>query len=144
MPSVPSVVMKGGMSNAAISTPLPKPKHNPTAIAARKASVGEPVAITVTASTMDAKVSTAPIDRSRPSVMMMTVIGNASSNRMVDCVRMFAILAGVANPGLVSPKIAHSTTSTMATPGTRAIGRAVRLNPRVLIDGSRGGRCWLR
>ena len=74
----------------------------PTASAARKASVGEPVAITVTASTMEAKVSTAPIDRSRPSVMMMTVIGSASSNRIVDCVRMFAILAGDANPGLVS------------------------------------------
>src|ERR1039458_10181812 len=93
IPSVPSVVMNGGMSNTAISTPLPNPKHNPTASAAKKPSVSEPVAITVTASTMEAKVSTAPIDRSRPSVMMMTVIGSASSNRIVDWVRIFEILA---------------------------------------------------
>ena len=63
-------------------------------------ATGEPVAITVTASTMEAKVSTAPIDRSRPSVMMMTVIGSASISRMVDCVRMLAMLAGVVKPGL--------------------------------------------
>ena len=32
--------------------------------------------------------------------MMMTVIGSASSSRMVDCTRMLAILAGVVNPWL--------------------------------------------
>ncbi len=119
IPSVPSVVMNGGMPKAAISTPLPKPKHTPTASAAMKARTGEPVAITVTANMMEAKVNTAPIDRSRPSVMIMTVIGSASINRIVDCVRTLAMLAGVVNPGLSTPKIAHSTTSTIATPGTR-------------------------
>ena len=93
---------------------------------------------------MEAKVSTAPIDRSRPSVMIMTVIGSASINRMVDCVRMLAMLAAVVNPGLSTPKIAHSTTSTIATPGTRSSRNDARLKARLLIGGSRGGRYWLR
>ena len=52
--------------------------------------------------------------------MMISVIGSASSSRMVDCVRMFAILAGVAKPGLVTANTPHSAISAMATPGTRA------------------------
>ena len=136
--------MNGGISNAAISTPLPKPKQKPTINAAKKPSGAEPVATTVTASTMEASVRTAPIDRSRPSVMMMTVIGKASSNRMVDWVRIFAILAADRNPGLMTPNVAHSTPSTIATPGTRAIDIDTVLSLRALIGESQGEQCWLR
>jgi len=119
MPSVPSVATKGGMSSQAMIQPFSRPKARPIASAATKASGSEPVDTATEASTTEASVSTAPTDRSRPSVMMMKVIGSASSNRIADCTRMFDRLGAVEKPGLMLAKIANSATRTKATPGMR-------------------------
>ena len=113
--------MNGGMSSSATRQPLSTPKARPTASAAASASADEPVATTVMASAIEARVSTAPIERSRPSVMMISVIGSASSSRMVDWIRMFCAFDSVAKFGLATPKAAVSSTSAIATPGTRRI-----------------------
>src|SRR3974390_685451 len=142
IPSVPSVVMNGGISNAAISAPFRKPKQSPTASAAAKtgaSGAGETAGI---ASMMEAKVSTAPIDKSSPSVMMIRVIGSANSSRIVDWVSTLAILGGVAKPGLVGTNTMHSAISAITTPGTRAICAGSTVG--VLIGGSRDGRYWLQ
>ena len=76
--------------------------------------------------------------------MMMSVIGKASSNRIDDWLRMFAIFAGVRNPGLMRPNVMHSAPSTIATPGTRVIDIDTVLSLRALIGGFRGEQCWLQ
>ena len=52
--------------------------------------------------------------------MMISVIGSASRISTVVCIRILAMLAGVANTGLIAAKTTNRTTSTIATPGTRA------------------------
>src|SRR4051812_36924730 len=121
MPRVPSVATKGGMPSIATSQPLSTPNAAPKAQAASRPSTIEPVASTVSATISDASVSTAPIDRSRPSVMMISVIGSASSSSTVDCTSTLEMLAPDRKPGAANANRPTSTTSMTATPGTRPI-----------------------
>ena len=51
------------------------------------------------ATIIEVSVSTAPIERSSPSVMMTSVIGNDSSNNKVDWTSTFEILVRDRKPG---------------------------------------------
>lgn len=113
--------------------PLSSPNAVPIASAATKANEMEPVTTITEASTTDASVSTAPMERSRPSVMMIRVIGSASSSRIDDCTRMFDRLGTVEKPGLKLAKIENSTTSTNATPGMRPSNDIPRPKTRSVI-----------
>src|SRR4051812_24712882 len=122
MPSVPSVATKGGMPTMATSQPLAKPKAVPTRSPAPKPSNIEWVASETIATQSEVSVSTAPIDRSSPSVMMISVIGSASMVRIVDCTSTLERLATDRKPGAIVLNSAISSTSTMATPGIRCSG----------------------
>src|ERR1700692_2302422 len=122
MPNVPSVATNGGMSRDATSQPLTVPNAAPARIAAPRPSNIDPVASETMATTRDVNVRTAPIDRSSPSVMMISVIGSASIVRTVDRTRTLVMLAGDRNPGATLANTATSSTSVTATPGTRCSG----------------------
>src|SRR5262245_5229519 len=119
MPSVPSVVTNGGKPSHATSAPFANPNAAPSASAPPSASVSDPVLTATAASTTHASVSTAPMERSMPSVSMISVIGRARSSRIVDCIPMFARFAGSRKPVPLSAKPALSTTSMYAAPGMR-------------------------
>src|SRR5262252_47943 len=117
-PSVPSVATKGGKPSVTTSNPFATPNARPTLTAASSAVTNRYSFISIVASTTPAKLSTAPIDRSRPSLMMISVIGKASSSSTDDCTPMLSRFAAVAKP---DPKIAKTTTriaSRYAAPGT--------------------------
>src|SRR5437868_964449 len=122
MPSVPSVATKGGIPRIATSQPLTMPKAAPTSTPAPSPSSIDWVASETMATQSEVSVSTAPIERSRPSVMMISVIGSASMVRMVDCTSTLERLAAERNPGAIVPNSTISATSTMATPGMRWSG----------------------
>src|SRR5260221_1550275 len=122
MPSVPSVATNGGMPRIATSQPLTVPKAVPTRIAAPRPSSIDWVASDTMATQSEVSVNTAPIDRSSPSVMMISVIGSASMVKMVDCTSTLETLATERKPGAIAPKSAIRSTSTMATPGMRCRG----------------------
>src|SRR6478736_3994840 len=122
MPSVPSVATKGGMPTMATSQPLAKPKAAPTRSPAPRPSSIDLVASDTMATQSEVSVSTAPIDRSSPSVMMIKVIGSASMVRMVDCTSTLERLATDRKPGAIALNRAISSTKTMATPGMRCSG----------------------
>src|SRR5882672_8233837 len=116
---VPSVVTKGGSFSHATSAPFANPNAAPSANAPARATDTDPVLTATAASTTLASVRTAPIDRSMPSVMMISVIGSASSSRIVDCIPMFARLVPSTKPLLIAAKLAASTASMYAAPGMR-------------------------
>src|SRR4029453_400557 len=122
MPSVPNVATKGGMPTMATSQPLAKPKAAPTSRPAPRPSSIDLVASDTIATQSEVSVSTAPIDRSSPSVMMIRVIGSASMVRMGDCTSTLDRLATERNPGAIAPNSAIRSASTMATPGMRCSG----------------------
>src|SRR3954469_21915495 len=122
MPSVPKVATKGGMPTMATSQPLAKPKAAPTRSPAPRPSNIEWVVSETMATQSEVSVSTAPIDRSSPSVMMTKVIGSASMVRMVDCTSTLERLATDRKPGTIELNRATNSTSTMATPGMRCSG----------------------
>src|ERR1700723_828197 len=119
MPSVPSVATNGGIFSAATRYPFARPKTTPTATAASNPSGIDPVESETRATTIEVSVTTAPIERSNPSVMMTRVMGNDSSNNSVDCTSTLATLGGDRNPGAATAKPTTSSVSTMATPGSR-------------------------
>src|SRR4051794_31624560 len=119
-PSVPSVATKGGMPPSATRAPFATPNAVPTAMPMSSATMVEPFSPVAAASATDAKVRTAPIERSSPSVMMISVIGRASTSRIADCSRTFDRLPGLATPRAPSAKSRASSTSMTATPGTLA------------------------
>ena len=106
----------------ATSQPLAKPKAAPTRSPAPRPSSIEWVASETMATQSEVSVSTAPIDRSSPSVMMISVIGSASMVRIVDCTSTLERLATDRKPGAIALNSAMSSTSTMATPGMRCSG----------------------
>src|ERR1700744_2523011 len=122
MPRVPRVATNGGMRNPATRYPLARPNTVPTATAASNPSGIDPVATETSATTMEVSVSTAPIERSSPSVMITSVIGNESNNSNVDCTNTLAMLAGEAKPGAAAAKVTTGLPSTIATPGNRRRG----------------------
>ena len=72
MPSVPRVATNGGMPSRTTSSPLATPNAMPDARTARtSAAIRLPPLASSIASTTPARPSTAPIDRSRPSLMMI-------------------------------------------------------------------------
>ncbi len=107
------------MPTTATSQPLTVPNKIPTAIAASRPSSSEPVAKATMATISEVSVNTAPIDRSRPSVMMISVIGSASISRIVDWTSTLEIFGTVRKPGVIRLKTTHSSTSMTATPGIR-------------------------
>lgn len=117
-PSVPRVATKGGMPSDATSQPLVRPKARPTHSAPASPSISDWVATTISASTSEARVSTAPMERSSPSVMMMSVMGKARSSRITDCTRMLERLPAVRKLGLDTANSTLRPTSATATPGT--------------------------
>src|SRR3984885_1776251 len=123
MPSVPSVATNGGIFSPATRYPFARPKATPTPTAASSPSGIDPVESETRATTIEVSVTTAPIERSNPSVMMTRVMGNDSSNNSVDCTSTLATLGGDRNPGAATAKPATSSVSTMATPGSRRSGR---------------------
>src|SRR6202041_222740 len=124
MPSVPSVATNGGIFSPATRYPFARPKATPTPTAASSPSGIDPVESETRATTIEVSVTTAPIERSNPSVMMTRVMGNDSSNNSVDCTSTLATLGGDRNPGAATAKPATSSVSTMATPGSRRSGLA--------------------
>src|SRR3981081_2037218 len=122
MPSVPSVATNGGMPRMATSQPLSVPKAAPTSIAAPSPRSIDPLASETMATTREVSVRTAPIERSRPSVMMISVIGNASIIKMVDWTNTLERFAIERNPGAIALNIVIRNTSTSATPGIRCSG----------------------
>ena len=122
MPSVPSVATNGGMPRIATSQPLTVPKAAPTSTAAPRPSSIDLVASDTMATQSDVSVRTAPIDKSSPSVMMISVIGSASMLKMVDCTSTLERLATERKPGAIAPNSAITSTSTTATPGMRCRG----------------------
>ena len=145
MPSVPSVAMNGGMSNTAISTPLPRPKHKPDR---QRRQEGE----RRRAGRHHRDGEHDGGEGEHRAHRQVEALGHddqrhrqreqQQDRRLHEDVRDVGRRCEI--PGSVTPNMAHSTTSTIATPGTRAIGRADRLSPRALIGASRGERCWLR
>ena len=107
--------MNGGISRKAISPPLSVPK------AARRDGRGETGARSGRQrnddNTSEESVRTAPIERSSPSVMMMSVIGSAIISRMVDCTKTL----GLRDRKIPVRSAEHrdQNTSTSATPGMR-------------------------
>src|SRR5690349_14177505 len=112
MPSVPSVATNGGTPSATTSAPFERPNDRPTPTAAASATARRCSFISSVAMTTPARLSTAPMERSRPSVMMTSVIGSASSSRTDDCTPMFSRFAAVANP---EPNTANTTASSAST-----------------------------
>src|SRR6267143_1461781 len=82
IPMVPSVVTKGGSFSHATSAPFANPNAAPSANAPARASDTDPVLTATAASTTLASVRTAPIERSMPSVIKISVIGSASSGKV--------------------------------------------------------------
>src|SRR6266478_3527402 len=122
VPSVPSVATNGGMPRIATSQPLTVPNAAPTRMAAPSPSSIDWVASDTMATQSEVSVNTAPIDRSSPSVMMISVIGSASMVKMVDCTSTLERFATDRKPAAIAPKIAIKRTSTSATPGMRCRG----------------------
>jgi hypothetical protein len=90
-----------------------------------------PVFTATIASTTLASVSTAPIDRSSPSVMMISVIGNAMSSRMVDCTATFRRFALSRKLSVSNAKATHSTASVMSAPLALPLRRSRCINSRM-------------
>src|SRR5712671_2042550 len=129
-PSIPNVATNGGISRATTSRPFAIPNIVPTPSAIAKAAGNDVPFTRSIASTTPDKPVTAPIDRSSPSVMMISVIGNASSRRMDDCVPTFKRFGADANR---VPKTVKNTTSTArryAMPGMRSGGRGLPMMHR--------------
>src|SRR6266702_2833657 len=124
IPSVPSVATNGGMPTTETSQPLRVPNARPAMTAAATPISIDPVASDTMATNSEVSVSTAPIERSSPSVMMISVIGSASIIRMVDCTSTLEMLVGDRNPGAMAPNTTTSSPSTIATPGMRCSGWA--------------------
>src|SRR6185369_398885 len=137
-PSVPSVATNGGMPSTATKAPLSRPKAKPTASAAASATGSPPVLTATSASTTLHSVSTAPMDRSSPSVRMMRVIGSASSSRIVDCRAMLTRLSGVRKLPPASANTANSTSSTLAAPPAppARLSRPIRPGGSVAVTAS--------
>src|ERR1700740_220091 len=125
MPRGPSVATKGGIPSAATRHPFATPKISPTATAAANPSNIDPVATETMATIREVRVSTAPMEGSSPSVMMISVIGKDSISRSVDCTRTLAMFTSDMNPGATAPKTATSSSSMIATPGMRCSGLEV-------------------
>src|SRR6266403_617632 len=124
MPRVPSVATNGGIRSTATRQPFAIPKVSPTTSAAASPSNMDPEATETIATMSEVRVSTAPIERSIPSVMMISVIGSDSISSRVDCISTLAILTADIKPGANMPKIATSSTNMIATPGRRCSGLA--------------------
>src|ERR1700756_3860854 len=124
MPRVPSVATNGGIFSPATRYPFARPNTVPTPTAARSPSGIDPVSSETMATIIEVSVSTAPIERSSPSVMMTNVMGNDSSNNKVDWTSTFETLVGDRKPGAVTAKATTSRASAIATPGSRCSGLA--------------------
>src|SRR4051812_39245812 len=133
MPSVASVATNGGIPTMATSQPLTVPNAAPTRMAAPNPSSTDLVASETMATQSEVSVSTAPIDKSSPSVMMTRVIGSASMVRIVDCTSTLERFAADRNPGAIAPNSAISSTSTIATPGMRCSDRIGEITAVSLI-----------
>src|SRR6185369_16831265 len=136
-PSVPSVATNGGMPSTVTKAPLSRPKAKPTASAAASATGSPPVLTATSASTTLHSVSTAPMDRSSPSVRMMRVIGSGSS-RIVDCRAMLTRLSGVRKLPPANANTANSTSSTLAAPPAlpARLSRTIRPGGSVAVTAS--------
>ena len=111
MPRVPSVATNGGSPRPTTSSPFARPNAAPTPTAAASATGSGRPFISSVASTTPARLRTAPIDRSRPSLMITSVIGSASSRSTDDWTPMFSTLAAVAKPDPNTENTASRTTS---------------------------------
>jgi len=95
---------------------LTKPNTAPTLSAASNAHHTPPVWTATMASTTLVTVSTAPIERSSPSVMMMSVMGSAISSSTVDCVAMFTRLADVRKVSVIQENTTHNPIRVISAP----------------------------
>ncbi len=114
------MVTNGGMPSRTTSSPLATPNAIPTATARISAAIRLPPLASRIASTTPDKPSTAPIDRSSPSLMMISVIGSASSSRVDDCVPMLRRLGADAKRGSRMVKVIASAARRYPTPGIAA------------------------
>ena len=107
------------MRSQATSQPFTAPQAAPVAMPTSNASSSDPVVTATSARDTDASDSTAPIDRSSPSVMITSVIGSAISSSTLDCASTLDRLGHDRKPGLAQAKPTLTTASITTTPGMR-------------------------
>src|SRR5678816_9840 len=135
IPRVPSVATNGGKPSLTTSSPLAIPNTSPTPSAAAKATINVLPATSSDARTTPVSPRTAPMERSRPSVMMTNVIGRASSSRVEDWIPILSRFGSEANPEANTPKTIPSRTSRNATPGIRASLPMLHGHPENILFG---------
>src|ERR1700730_11928130 len=117
---MPRVVTNGGMPSATISSPLAIRKVAPTPTADTSAVTTLLPLASCIASTTPARPSTAPIDRPNPSLMMINVIGSASSSSVDDWMPMLRRFATDMKLGSSTENDTNRPASRYATPGIAA------------------------
>jgi hypothetical protein len=117
--SVPSVTMNGGSRNLVTRKPFIAPAASPTTSPRRSASgAGAPLPVASCATTMEARIMTAPTERSMPAVRMMSVWAMARVPTTETCWVIRDRFSTRRNLSLSSPKTTTATSRTMA--GLRA------------------------